>query len=388
MGISEVLVQDYPPFLVAYGWRNYFLYLPLAFLCERVFRKEELEEIGRRTLYLSVPIAPLCLLQARAPGSSPLNAGMGDEENAFQNLGVYGEIQRASGTFSSSLGQSLFVGSCVAFLLYFWMQPRSERSIGRRALWIVSVGVVANLLLSGSRSAFLGAMVTLCFGLAATATAGHLRRTMTVLVMLVLAGGIGGVLAAMVFPDVIEAMVTRWTGTTEGEGGFFMARRIAYDMAQFWLVRDDTPLWGFGLGSAGNAAARLGVAEIPYDAESDLTRHVAELGPVIGLFYIAYRWGLLAFLGSRAWKAARRLRDPMAMLLLAFLAPTLFYGFVTGQGTANGYVWLFAGFCLAASRILRREPEGARGPCRPPRFPSRHGAAQPGWIDSPGWTRG
>ncbi|VVM06539.1 hypothetical protein MAMC_01137 [Methylacidimicrobium cyclopophantes] len=353
IGIFGIL-QDQSPIMILYSWRNYFLYIPLAFLCERVLSAKEIEAIAKRTLFLSVLVAPLCLLQAHAPASSPLNAGLGEGENAFENLGVYGEIERASGTFSSSIGQSLFVGSCVAFLLSFWLRRPSERPIGPTAVWVVTLGVLVNLLLSGSRSAYLGAAVSVCAGLAAFASAGQLRRAIGTLMALVVAVGISGVLAAVAFPDVIEAMATRWTGANEGEGGFLMTSRIAYDMTQFWRVRDDTPLWGFGLGSASNAAGRLGMAELPYDAEADWTRHIAELGPVIGLFYMLYRFGLLAYLGVRSWKAARRLRSPLPMLLLSFIAPTLFYGLLTGQGTANGYGWLFVGFCFAASRLPKQ----------------------------------
>ncbi|WP_174582991.1 hypothetical protein [Candidatus Methylacidithermus pantelleriae] len=360
IGILQIVFLDQSPLLVAYGWRNYFLYLPLAFVCQWVLRKQELEEIARRTLYLSVPMGLLCQLQVHAPASSPLNVGMGEDESAFVAFGVYGNIVRASGTFSAPLGQSLFVGSCVAFLLYFWMQPRCHRSMSLRSLWIVTVGVVTNLLVSGSRSAYLGALITLGFAVLGTGSPHHVRRVINVVVLLVLAGGVSWVLVTNVFPEVVDAMVTRWTGAAEAEGGFFMVRRIAYDMSQFWRVLDETPFLGFGLGSAGNAALRLGMGQIPYDAEAGWTRNVAELGPVIGLLYIAYRCGLLAFIGWRAQKAARQLRNPLPMILVGFLAPNLFYGLITGQGSVHGYVWLFAGFCLAASQVAHGQLQRRR----------------------------
>src|SRR5262249_30054773 len=60
-----------------YGWRNYFLYIPLAFVVSEAFERPDLERIVRWTLILAIPTAVLVFLQFVSPLDSPINVGFG-----------------------------------------------------------------------------------------------------------------------------------------------------------------------------------------------------------------------------------------------------------------------------------------------------------------------
>src|SRR6266446_7405819 len=96
--------------LAAYGWRNYFLYLPLAFFVARYFELADVERLIRWTLWVSVPIAVLVYLQFLAPASAPVNQGLGTRDDLlYRNGGVAFDVVRTYGTFTSSPGQNAFI---------------------------------------------------------------------------------------------------------------------------------------------------------------------------------------------------------------------------------------------------------------------------------------
>ena len=52
-------------------------------------------------------------------------------------MGVAFTIVRTSGTFTSSAGQNLFVGSAIAMVLALWILPRSRRPL--KGLWLANM---------------------------------------------------------------------------------------------------------------------------------------------------------------------------------------------------------------------------------------------------------
>jgi hypothetical protein len=73
------------------------------------------------------------------------------------------------------------------------------------------------------------------------------------------------------------------------------------------------------------------------------------LGPIIGILFILYRIAFVVALVIGAGIASRRYRDALPGLLVGFVGITLLYGQISGQGSVNGYGWIFAGMCMAAN---------------------------------------
>ena len=87
-------------------------------------------------------------------------------------------------------------------------------------------------------------------------------------------------------------------------------------------------------------------------AEEDWSRHVIELGPLLAMIFILYRVSLGVWVGRLALKATLASGDPLPVLLFAYCGVALVEGQLTGHGLVNGFGWLYAGFCLAASHVL------------------------------------
>ncbi|MGA2578115.1 MAG: hypothetical protein ABSH24_19025 [Bryobacteraceae bacterium] len=368
--IQQLFTADPPNWiLLVYGWRNYFLLMPLMFLIATCFRREDLYRLMRHTCWMSVPIAVLVFFQFLAPKSAAINKGFGIGDDEISNAGVAFDVVRTYGVFTAAPGESAFVVSLLAMVLYAWLTPRSKRFVNRPFLILATASAFTCLALSGSRGAVVWAAIVIIVAVSAVPLAVRIGVRVVAPVAIVM---IAAVAAPLAFPREWEAFSYRWEGAYVGEseefGSLGIIGRALFDVISFRYVIPVTPLFGNGLGTAGNAAGRFGRGEILTSAnitrgqidqaeidrlagqESDWGRHVIELGPILGLIFVVFRVTLTAWLGVNAFRAARRSRDPLPLLMFAFVGVIFFNGQLVGQGTLGGYGWLFAGFTMALCR--------------------------------------
>jgi len=365
IGGAQLMVADSSAtrvLLAMYGWRNYFLYAPLAFLIGAQFRYDDVLRVCRWTLLLSVPIAVLITAQFFAPLDSPINVGFAAESSLrFLGLGLTGEHTRPMGTFSSGAGQIQFVASTFAMLLGLTIAPARQRGVGLWVLLVAAGGVATCLALGGSRAALLHCALIAVIGMAlAVLGRGTALKLRSVVLPLALAG-LFAVLYPVVYPEGFAAFASRWdaAATTENktfEGGVF--GRALNGFVDFTRLWDRAPTLGYGLGMGGNASTTLGMKIEGSDplslAETDWARHVVDLGPVFGTGYIVFRVLLTLWLGIVVLKATRRGAGALPLLLFAYAGYVLLMGQVTGQGAVNAYAWLFTGLCIAAASAAER----------------------------------
>ena len=349
--MSGILINRIGLLLGIYGWREYFFSIPLAFVIGECFKRDDLLRLVKYTLLVSIPIAILSILQASAPATSAINAGFADNPaNSFAPLDVALDYVRTSGTFSSNEGQALFIGSLIPMVLWIWILPLERRPLRRTMLWIVTVAVLTNLAVSGQRTAFVLALLVVITTLGATALLprGYVTRRAVKITCGLLLGG--AIVAPVLFHSQLNALSVRAAGAAVGDTwySYGLVNRAAGDFTHFIELIPDAPWLGYGLGTGGNGTTRMGISE-PVSAEDDWSRNVVDLGPAFGGLFIGFRILLVASLIAGAVAAARRWGDLLPLLLLGFIGIVLLYGQITGQGSVNGYAWLFAGFCIAAS---------------------------------------
>ncbi|MBX9793589.1 MAG: hypothetical protein K2Y02_04745 [Burkholderiaceae bacterium] len=341
--------------LGVYGWRSYFLYVPLAFLIGAQFRREDLHLFARVTLLLAIPIAVLVLAQFSSSPNATINVGVAEEkELQFKSVGITVERIRTTGTFTSPAGQQQFIASAFALMLATFLTPN------RRGGWVLlalsACGVLTCLGLSGSRGAMLHCGLVGLFAMSiAFFGKSSAFKTKALVVPLALATA-AIVLYPIVFPVGFETFMARWNAAAHNESGIEggVLGRAILGMFDFVRLLDFVPALGYGIGYGGNASIMLG-AEVDgvrpgLLVEADFSRQMVDLGPVFGLFYIAIRVALVLWLGRRVLAATRREPDPLPVLLYAYVSYTLLFGQITGNGTINAYGWLFTGLCIAASR--------------------------------------
>lgn len=350
LAFLQIITNDISFILVFYGWRNYFLYLPLAFIIGSQFGKDDLNRLLKQTLLLSIPIAVLVILQSLAPSDAVINRGI-SADYAFTPLG--GGVLRTQGTFTSTLGQTMFVGSIVAMLISTLVLPSRDVLLRGVPLYVTTFAVITNLVISGSRSAFILTLLLIITAIAFSIFLGkNSNRTLTIITSTIFAGIL---VAQTFFYNQFYSLVNRAEGAAKSGGenaviGSDILARIIDGFTVFISVASQVPLIGLGLGLGGNARSQLGL-DLPVAIEDDWSRNIVELGPFVGLAFIFFRVALVIWLFNNAVKATTHSSTLLPILLTTFTATIFINGLLTGHGSVNGYGWLFAGFSIAANNL-------------------------------------
>lgn len=343
--------------LGAYGWRSYFLYAPLAFLVGEQFRAADLMRFAKLTLVLAVPIALLVSLQFFSPMDAPINVGIAEEkELQFKGMGLDAKHIRTTGPFTSTAGLQQFVVTACGFALALLLLPASRRKFGLPPLLGAIAAILTCVAFSGSRGTMLQCVMAGLFALVIGFVGRGAALKARALALPSALGALAVVLYPIVFPVGFAAFMNRWNNAAAAEAGFEggVLGRALFGFVDFFRLVDVVPALGYGLGYGSNASIQMRATidgVMPGQlAETDFARHMVDLGPLLGILYIVFRFGLVLWLLRLVMTATRRVSDPLPMMLFAYAGYTVLVGQISGHGSINVYGWLFFGLCIAACR--------------------------------------
>jgi hypothetical protein len=345
-----------PVIFALYGWRNFFLYIPLAFIIGEHFRAQDMAKFQNSTILLGILSSVLVYMQFHAPINSAINVGSSDDVALqFIGLGLDETHTRPMGAFTSVTGQSTFVSLLSAFSIISLAGITGTRGMTRdRVIGMFGlIGTLGCVAYSGSRGELLSLSVALLISIFLIVFYGTKENRNRIVKISVVALVIGMGLGLTWFRAGIEALIQRWTSaySTESQifsGGIF--GRSLYGFIDFGRLVFETPLTGLGLGSAGNASTLLGATYhnvVPLAiAETEWSRHIFEVGPIAGIILIVFRVTVFV------WLLKKVIASPTiaATILFGTVALTELYGSIATHGSANVFGWLTVGFCLAAVR--------------------------------------
>jgi hypothetical protein len=346
LALFQELVQNINPLVGVLGWRNYFWYLPLAFIIGEQFKGKDLARLVRQTLLVAIPIAALVFLQFKSPPTAFVNRAPEQDSDIYL---VTKDIVRTMGTFTFSTGQVAFISSIIPMALAVWLLPFKQRPLGKITSLLATAAVLVNFYVSGSRSVFFSAAFSLAASLFSALVMTSTRQRLQALFLPGLIGLIGAIFYVTVFATAYEAMVQRQETAMAVEGST-LARAVSLVTKVFEnLPRSSLLGYGVGIGSNAGAVLHSGARKMLL-SEMELPRIVDEAG-IFGIMYITFRVWLTGNLFWGAIVATRRSNNPLPLLLFSYEGVTMLVGAITMQGTINGYGWLFAGFCLAANQL-------------------------------------
>ncbi|MBY0549970.1 MAG: hypothetical protein K2W95_22035 [Candidatus Obscuribacterales bacterium] len=343
LGAMHFIGLSLSPACIAYGWRQYFLVLPLAFVIGSCFTGRDLKTMIKQSMIMVAINGVLCVIQSRLPVTHPINATVAEGV-----IFAYGEgegIARASGTFSFTYGHEIFTASTVPLIFALWLIPAAQRSMSLRMLAFYSICGLMNVLLDGNRGVFL----FVAFNLAACVPGYWLLRDPRLkrraLMLPFIACALGAIMYATFFANSMQAMTHRIVTTEQDEsslGRLFQQ----FHAAMYVLGLGDILGAGLGLGSGGGQA--LAGASCPHEYE--LPRVIWETG-LLGLAYLIYRWALSYKLAVGSVQASIRSSNLLPVLLVSFVLQVLPVGQMTSNATCVYYGWMFTGFTMAAIRL-------------------------------------
>lgn len=345
--------------VATFGWICYFLYVPLPFVMATHLRTKTYYNILNITILTSVLNMLLMLAQFAAPNSDILNVGSGlDEDSQFTAMASgLGRI-RPPGLFTSTIGASTFVSLGVALLISEWMKPKQERLLAPRMLIVGVITLIVSTVVSQSRTLFLSVGIILIFSLFSalmSRRSAQINRGAIVLSI----SFIAAIIWPILFNDSFLAFSERWNGASESESKVFVGGVFGRALSGFYLFLpyiQNTPLFGYLLGIGVNGVLSNGLIELPDSAhwqnayggwaEDPWSRHIVELGPLFGTFFIIIRVLLTAFCARNAFNFAIGKRQASPMILFGFLGPILLIGFFVHQTTVIGFAWFSFGLFL------------------------------------------
>jgi hypothetical protein len=363
--------SQYTPILATYGFRNYFLYLPLAFVIARCFRLRDVSLLASCSIVALLIATPIAVLQFEASPTSVLNVGSAtDADLQFKNLASGSGKVRPAGTFTSVMGMTQLTVGTVALLIWAWSSRRRPRPVNP---WLVRLGLVAvavSLAVSGSRTTFVHSSLVIGAAMAMAPLLPGMGNKFKSFLLPGLAVVVFALLFPVLFPEAAQTFFDRWNNAALSEGAQFQLGwigRAFYGFYDFFRLFGQMPLFGYGIGTAGNGAVNMGVSfngvSVLRIAEEDWSRHVVELGPVLALVFILFRASFGIWLGLQAFRATLRSGELLPIVLFVYCGVALIHGQITGHGLVNGFGWLYVGACMAAcsavTESVQRQDEAA-----------------------------
>jgi hypothetical protein len=335
-----------------FGWRIYFFYFPFIFVMGKVLTRNDLLEMGRFILYLSIPMTILIVMQFYSPQSAWVNRGVGGDLEGAGFGGALGYF-RPPGTFSFISGYVMFQLVVACFLAYYLLANEKldkSQQIKTWLLWIILLCYIISIPYSISRSHFFRTMVVLFFLFMAGIWCKQFNHKivpfalLTVLVVsIILATGIAN--------ESVSAFTARFEGANEAEGG--MVEGVIGNRYLGSLLRafnDNIPFWGYGIGLGtriGSIGSGANTIYAFFNGEEEWSRVTGECGLLLGGIMVAVR---CLFSWSVFKNALRQLREKQDLLPWMLLAGMLL---VVPQGQMGsvpnlGFLVFMGGIALAA----------------------------------------
>jgi hypothetical protein len=353
--------------IAGYGWYMYFFYIPMSLIIAEQFHWEDIQKFMKLTLWFAIASFILMVFQASAPRDAVINMGFSlDEIHQFRGLPSALNNARPTGFFTSSLGLQMFVNTAMVFVLFSWIETSAERSIPKLLHWVGTLAVLGTIGLSQSRGLVFQIVVIVFAAFIAvlmTRQQSKLKRIMFGLFLLVF---LIIFIWPLILPKSYEIFILRLQGASIFEANIFefgTMGRVLYTIYSFVFYIGDTPPLGYLLGLGGNASINVSWVQMPQPfyqwtgyggwAEYSLSKHIIELGPYLGLFFIAFRIMLTIYLGWLVLKSTYFSRNTLPILLFGFVGVLIFVERFTSHGTVNGFTWIVFGITLAACRESR-----------------------------------
>jgi hypothetical protein len=327
-----------------YGARTLLFHLPLIFVIASIFTKDDVERIGKVTLFLAIPMALLIFLQFYSPQSAWVNRGVGGDSAGSGFSGAMGYF-RPSGTFSFTNGNTSFFSFAACFVFYFWLNPQG---IKKYILIGATFALLLAIPLSISRSLFFQVAICMIFAIAASLSKPEFLKK---IIPAFLGGAVILVILSQIsaFQTAISAFTQRFELANENEGGVegVLVDRFLGGMVRALSETSDQPFFGYGLGMGSNVGSMLLTGEKKFLLpEGEWGRIIGELGPLMGLLVIFIRIGLGIQVAIASYKGMRQ-GNLLPWMLLCFGLIVLTQG-QWGQPTSLGFFTLLGGLMIAS----------------------------------------
>ena len=338
-------------FVAIYGARILLLHFPLIFVIGRVFNRDDVIQLGKVTLWITIPMTVLLVLQFYSPQSAWVNRGVGGDMEGAGFSGALGYM-RPPGTFSFTNGTTLYYSFAASFIVYFWLQPKG---VNRLILIGATAGLLAAIPLSISRGLFFQVVLSLVFAiLTAISNPKYFGQILVSAVIILVAFGL--LSYTSFFQTATKAFFTRFELANKGEGGVesVLVDRFLGGLVGGLTSSSRQPFFGFGIGIGSNVGSLLvHGGEGLVLGEGEWGRWIGEVGPLMGLIIVYIRLSLGVKI-ALACLQRLKMGDLLPWMLLSFGLINIAQG-GWAQPTSLGFSIFISGLMLASFRLPKRK---------------------------------
>jgi hypothetical protein len=337
--------------IAIYGTRIFLFHFPLIFVIGKVLDREDVIDIGKFFLWVTIPMTILVAMQFYSPQSALVNRGIGGDIAGGGFSGSNGYF-RPPATFSFITGTVQFYGLVACFVLYFLI---NSKGVNKVALFGALTGLLASVPLSISRTMLFQVVIAMLFLFFVTfRNPKYLGKLMLASIALVIV--LAGLSQASFFQTATATFTERFEVANESEGGMksIFLDRFLGGMVGALTKTEELPFFGHGIGMGTNVASQLlSKGQTFLISEEEWGRLIGELGPLLGLMAVILRCGL-CFKIAKACYLKLGVNDSLPWMLLSFGFLSLLQG-QWAQPTSLGFSIVIGGLMLAALRDNKKD---------------------------------
>lgn len=347
-GVIQLFSGQSEPLTLVIGLRFWLLYLWFGYAAGVSLTKYDFYYVTKVMMMTLIIIAPIVIVQFFSPVYSFINKQIGDDETMV--FVVVEGIVRTTGTFTFTLGQSIYLG--ILGPPVFSLLTAVNDFIVTKKQWIfIILGYLVALVLAGSRTIiFLAALQFIGFIFVEFLIIRRKNRTKSITLVLLFFALIG--MSLVIFSSSFQASSERIKTANEQEDTF---ARIVYTVFAGEAPIEDIPLLGHGIGISTNVVNVNTNIDIFKYGEMDSTRIVME-GGVIGFVFIGLKIAT-GFAGlKKSLRASKAFGNTMPFLLWLTLVVGFLMWQTNSQLTVNALTYLLLALAIASLRINTSKP--------------------------------
>ena len=321
--ITTLLFGHQNLLLALYGVRIWVYYIPLIFSIPLFMNLKDVMSMCKCTLYITMGMTLLMLLQYFTPQTSFFNVGVGGEgSSGFSGVGDY---FRPSGTFSFTNGIALYMvwAGCSFFACFFSNRKWEKRKfwVSPYILWASFVCWVVAVPVSLSRAVVAEVVIIFLWAMGLAFLTKKYKKSLFyfMAILLVLSPLL---LMSQRIQIAVDNMQERFVMAGKSEGNFVtesIVERKIVSMFSDLLNSNEVPFfYGEGIGMSTNVAAVMLTGKKQFLTKEGGSDSM-ENGYLMGCVMFLYKWILLFYIFYRCVKVRTCTLLPLLFAVSLFL---------------------------------------------------------------------
>lgn len=353
--LQLVLGENNFPIFV-FGVRFWLLYLWFGYFSSVTLSEYDYQRVAYFLIVALIAMTPLVVLQHFSPPASFINTQVDSEEgNVFL---VIAGVVRTTGTFSFTLGYTIFLALVTPFVLS--LMAAAKKTTKHKLIFALSVSaLIICTLVSGSRSAIIYLLGM--FAVYSLVAVVFFRSSQKVYVLFaVIAAVLAGLFISTVFEGALSATQERFNEASLQENlidrvlTIFLGESVALERFS-WL--------GYGIGFGSNLAAFFQSGERMFMLTETETGRIIMEGGLLGFAYIFLKIAMIFYLARKAFHAAKKNKSICCVLMVVAFSLALLIWSAIGQLTANVFLGIMFGLTLLSIKYPKASLLSSTRPC-------------------------